>query len=322
MKAGDSVFARCEPLLARVDSADLDCVCDNVALLLAHAGVADVRTPFALDWRFDLIDGSGGLPRLDLPPADLPELLAQRTGFTLEWRHIRTLEEAVAEWRDALGRGEPVLVVGDAFDLPWVPYHGRKHLDHGFVIEGLEDGVAHVVDAYDNVTQWGRAAPLATTVPVDDLAAALEDGSWTLLTRVGAATPVDLGDRLADNAAAILEADANGSYRRFVEAHFELDEPTLDNLTLQTWLLARNRSLHAHWLADQEELGDLPERFETQVVAAWRRAAETAYMALRRVSAGRQPPPAALQAAEAAVAAEPALAAELLPVRSGSEAMI
>ena len=82
MKAGDSVFARCEPLLARVDSADLDCVCDNVALLLAHAGVADVRTPFALDWRFDLIDGSGGLPRLDLPPADLPELLAQRNQLT------------------------------------------------------------------------------------------------------------------------------------------------------------------------------------------------------------------------------------------------
>ena len=37
-------------------------------------------------------------------------------------------------------------------------------------------------------------------------------------------------------------------------------------------------------------------------------------MALRRVSAGRQPPPAAFEATEAAVAAEPALAAELLPV--------
>ena len=316
MKARNGAFADCAALLGRVDSADLDCVCDNVALLLAHAGVADVRTPFALDWRFDLVEGRGGRPRLDLPPASLPELLAERTGFTLEWRPVGALDEAVAEWREALGRGEPVLVVGDAFDLPWVPYHGRKHLDHGFVVEGVEDGVTHVVDAYDNVTQWGRAEPLATTVPVADLAAALEDGSWTLLVRVGDAAPLDVGERLADNAAAIVAAEADGSYRRFVEAHREPDEPTLDNLTLQTWLLARNRSLHARWLADQEELGDLPERFESEVVAAWRRAAETAYMALRRVSAGRQPPPAALHAAEAAVAAEPALAAELLPAVS------
>ena len=316
MKARNGAFADCAALLGRVDSADLDCVCDNVALLLAHAGVADVRTPFALDWRFDLVEGRGGRPRLDLPPASLPELLAERTGFTLEWRPVGALDEAVAEWREALGRGEPVLVVGDAFDLPWVPYHGRKHLDHGFVVEGVEDGVTHVVDAYDNVTQWGRAEPLATTVPVADLAAALEDGSWTLLVRVGDAAPLDLGERLADNAAAIVAAEADGSYRRFVEAHSEPDEPTLDNLTLQTWLLARNRSLHARWLADQEELGDLPERFESEVVAAWRRTAETAYMALRRVSAGRQPPPAALHAAEAAVAAEPALAAELLPAVS------
>lgn len=316
MKARNGAFADCAALLGRVDSADLDCVCDNVALLLAHAGVADVRTPFALDWRFDLVEGRGGRPRLDLPPASLPELLAERTGFTLEWRPVGALDEAVAEWREALGRGEPVLVVGDAFDLPWVPYHGRKHLDHGFVVEGVEDGVTHVVDAYDNVTQWGRAEPLATTVPVADLAAALEDGSWTLLVRVGDAAPLDVGERLADNAAAIVAAEADGSYRRFVEAHSEPDEPTLDNLTLQTWLLARNRSLHARWLADQEELGDLPERFESEVVAAWRRTAETAYMALRRVSAGRQPPPAALHAAEAAVAAEPALAAELLPAVS------
>jgi Butirosin biosynthesis protein H, N-terminal len=305
---------RCAPLLDRVDSADLDCVSDNVALLLAHAGLADVRTPFALDWRFDLRDGADGLPRLDLPPAGLPELLAERTGFTLEWRPVGALPEALAEWREALARGEPVLAVGDAFHLPWVPYHGHKHLDHGFVVEALEDGVAHVVDAYDNATQWGRAEPLATTVPVDDLAEALADGRWTLLTRVGDPAPLDVAERLAENAAAILDAERDGSYRRFVEAHREPDEPTLDNLTLQTWLLARNRALHARWLGDQEGLGELAERFETEVVAAWRRAAETAYMALRRVSAGRQPPPAAFEATEAAVAAEPALAAELLPV--------
>jgi hypothetical protein len=295
-------------------------VCDNVALLLAHAGVADVRAPFALDWRFALVSDSGGLPRLDLPPADMAKLLARRTGFTLDWRRIGALDRAIVTWREALDRGEPVLVVGDAFDLPWVPYHGRRHLAHGFVIEGLElagPPIAHVVDAYDNVTQWGRSTPLTTTLPVDNFAAALKDGSWALLTRVGRANSVDLGDQVADNVAAIVAAEANASYEQFIEAHRELNETALDNLTLQTWLLARNRALHARWLGDHVDrlaelgLADLPERFEDEIVGAWRRAAETAYLALRRVSAGREPPPVALAAAQAAVTAEPAFAAEL-----------
>lgn len=323
MRPANGYFARCSPLLPLVDSADLDCVCDNVALLLAHAGVFDVRTPFALDWRFDLVPGPAGFPRLDLPPADMAELLALRTGFTLRWRPVDALEEAVPDWRDALGRGDPVLVVGDAYHLPWVPYHGQKHMKHGFVIEGLELGaapIAHVVDAYDNVTQWGRAAPLTTTLPLGDLPAALEEGSWAALTRVGSETPIDVDEQLATNATAIGDADADGSYGRFVEAHRELDEAALDNLTLQTWLLARNRALHARWLGDQADrlselgLADLPDRFEREIVDAWRRAAETAYVALRRVSAGRQPPPAAMAAVEAAVAAEPALAAALIPL--------
>lgn len=36
-----------------VDSAYLDCLNDNLAVLLLHVGVADVRTPFACQWYFD-----------------------------------------------------------------------------------------------------------------------------------------------------------------------------------------------------------------------------------------------------------------------------
>src|SRR5205814_134785 len=91
--------------------------------------------------------------------------------------------------------------------------------------------------------------------------ASRSSGGRSALTRVGDPSPLDVGERLAQNAEAILEAERDGSYRRFGEAHREPDEPTLDNLTLQTWLLARNRSLHARWLGDQEGLGDLAERF-------------------------------------------------------------
>jgi hypothetical protein len=54
--------------MGRVDSAYMDCVSDVVALLLAHAGVADVRTPFAYQWAFRVVGGIDGVLEPDLPP--------------------------------------------------------------------------------------------------------------------------------------------------------------------------------------------------------------------------------------------------------------
>ena len=319
--------ARCASLLPRVDSGELDCVSDNLALLLAHAGLADVRTPFAVDWRFDLVRGPAGFPRIDLPPADMERLLGLRTGLAPRWKRLASLEGAVDEWRQELGRGQPVLAVGDAYHLPWVPYRGHQHLDHSFVVEGLVAGEnclrAQVVDAYDNATEWGRATPVATEVDLSDLAAAVERGSWAVLVSVGAPAPFDPAQQLAQNAAAILAADGAGSYREVIETHRAMDLRSLDSLALTTWLVARNRGLHARWLRDQSGwltgagLADLADRFEAEVVACWRRAAESAYIGLRRVRAGRSAPPVALAALETAAAAEPCLAASLARALDG-----
>lgn len=301
------VLASCEQFLPIVDSAHLDCICDAIALLLAQVGIAAVREPFAADWRFELVADERELPRLDLPPTDLADRLARRTGYTLSWQPLRSVDDALPRWHELLAQNRPVILVGDAFYLPWVPYSGHEHMDHGFVLEGLQDGaVARLVDPYENSTEWGRAVPQTVTVPLAALAPAVTGGRWAALTRTGEPEPVDVAVQLAENARAADDADL----RRFVDAHRAVDEPALANLTLSTWLLARNRALHGLWLADVAPaldglgLADLPERFGRDVTPAWRRAAEASYLALRRLRAGRAVPPVALTAAVRATAAE------------------
>ena len=314
--------ASCARFLDRVDSAYLDCISDAIALVLAHAGVDDVRSPFAADWRFDLADRDGPWPRLDLPPADLTERLARRTGHTLSWHRLASLTEALPAWRDLLSAGTPVLVVGDAFGLPWVPYAGHEHMDHGFVLDNLDETehgeiLAQVTDPYDNTTEWGRAQPGTTTVPLGELAPALTGGRWGVLRQTGPPQAIDVAECLRASAGAVLAARDRGDLQRFVDAHRPLDRAALENLTLQTWLLARNRALHGRWLGDVEPalaglgLDDLPDRFDVTVIRAWRRASEASYLALRRLRGGRAVPPACLAAAAEATGAEADLATHI-----------
>lgn len=315
-----SVLASCGQFLPRVDSAYLDCISDAVALVLAQAGVVNVREAFAADWHFELVTGDQGLPRPDLPPADLADRLARRTGFTLRWQALSSVSDALPQWHDLLAQERPVLVVGDAFHLPWVPYAGHEHMDHGFVVEGIgADGVVQLVDPYENTTEWGRAVPLAMSLPAAELAQAVSGGRWAVLERTGEPRPVDVATQLAGNARAV-DADL----RAFVAAHRVLDEPALANLTLSTWLLARNRELHGRWLEDvavalaDVGLADLPDRFDREVTRAWKRAAEASYIAGRRLRSGRAVPPVALTALEQATAAEAELRGHLRSRRPGA----
>jgi hypothetical protein len=289
-------------------------VSDDLALLLAQAGVDDVRAPFAAEWRFCLVEGVGGLPRCALPPDDLAEQLGRRTGLTPLWQSVDgDVAAAVDGWREALCGGRAVVVVGDAYHLPWLPYAGHEHMAHGFVVEGIDsaDGirepVVHVVDPYDNATAYGRAVPQTCKISVGDLATALVAGSWAVLVDVGEPTPVDVGHQVAANAAEIVAAARDGAFTRLVDGHRGLDARAVEHLSLQTWLLSRNRSLHQLWLTDVRSslrplgLDDLPARFDADVVAAWRRATEMAYVASRRVHAGRAAPPSVLAAVEQAL---------------------
>jgi hypothetical protein len=319
---------RCARLLPRIDGGYLDCVSDDLALLLAMHGVSDVRTPFAQDWRFDLSERAGLPVRVDLPPADQDELLARRTGWRPQWRPVTSVADDLLQWRHALGAGDPVLLVADAFCLPWLPYAGHEHMDHGFVLAGLSPGdgagcpadelTAHIVDPYQNVTEWGVARPVITQLPLTELDSALAGGCWAVLVPATAEPPVNPACQLAANATAILAAADHGSYQRFIAGHQEAGADQLQNLTLQTWLLARNRALHASWLAglDPSLLDQsIAERFLAQVSGGWQRAMEMSYIALRRVRSGRRAPGAAIAAVEAVSRAETDLARSLLSRR-------
>jgi hypothetical protein len=297
--------ARCAAFLDRVDSALLDCLSDDLALLLAQAGLEDVRSPFAQDWRFDLVDGVRwpGHPALDLPPADLDDRLTRRTGFRPRWHQQPSLAAAIPLWRDSLAAGRPVVVVADAFHLPWLPYGGHEHMEHGFVVDALDGDTAGIVDPYENVTRWGRAEPVVCRLPARDLAPALQDRvRWATLERTGQPEAQDHARSLVENAQAILGAAGSGAFDRFVAGHESLSCAALESLSLQTWLLARSRTLHGEWLRPvanrlgEPALAGWAERFQMAVVGGWRRAAESAYIALRRVQSGRAAPPGALEA--------------------------
>jgi hypothetical protein len=174
--------------MGRVDSAYLDCVSDVVALLLAHAGVADVRTPFAYQRAFRVVGGIDGVLEPDLPPRARDRSVARFTGLRPKWTDIESTAECLDSWAAELGRGNAVAVTADAFFLPWLPYCGNEHMEHGFVVEGVEGGrepVLHVVDPYENRTRRGHARPTTTKVVLGDLGHALDRGAWAVLEPCG-----------------------------------------------------------------------------------------------------------------------------------------
>jgi hypothetical protein len=298
-----------------VDSAFLDCIADNVAVLLRFFGVADARTPFACQWHFGF-DESDDLPLPAVERVPFEQLVARQTGLALH-----PLEEATdpaATCRAALERDEPVFAVGDSFLIPWLPYFGNRHMDHSFVVDGTSEGgsVLHVADAYSNRTQWGDAVPLRTELPAAELASLLEAsagwrGSHLFVMRdTHDPDPLDPAAVTPENAEAILRAlreeRAFERFRGYYAARAE-NPAAVQRFTLACWLVARSRALHALWLSDQDASVEFDE-----IVTAWRRVAEFAYMMERRVAAGRPAPLAAFELLESTVEPAEAAAAERL----------
>jgi hypothetical protein len=304
-----AVYVRCGHLLPRIASAHLDCVSDTLALLLAARGVADVLSPFGCDWRFELVPAQGRLG-VALPPPDLGDRLAERTGYRPLWTTVG--RQAVEQWHQALSEGAAVSVVADAYHLPWVPYAGHEHMEHGFVVEGLAGSAVYVVDPYDNATEWGRAVPQCLETSLATLEPALRDARWCVLKPTAASDPIDPIATVVGNARAI--AASGEEYQAFAAQYAVPDEAALHHLALQTWLLQRNRALHAQWLATNKTIWvrtTAADRF-APVPQAWQRAAESAYLALRRVRTGRAVPAGAKQSLQHALDTERAAAAGLL----------
>lgn len=293
------------------DSDLLDCLDDNVAALLRQHDVKDSRTPFALQWYFDFAAGGPGatagesrmLPLPILRRRPISEVLKETTGYELATPE--TGDDAVRRCADLLAAGSAVIVQGDAYLMPWLPYYGRQHMNHSFIVEGMGDGLLEVADAYYNQTPWGEAVPTRTVLAADALgplaesARASGEAPFIVLEHRGEPGPIDLPGLLREDAA-LIRRQLGERHRLAAFGSFYADAIAAPGaaaqFTLACWLITRDRGLHGRWLdglagGTGQTVGPaFADAFRERVVQPWQRAMQFSYVLERRVAAGRAAP--------------------------------
>ncbi|MFE9252452.1 acyl carrier protein [Streptomyces sp. NPDC007088] len=276
-----------------IDTAALDCIQVNAAVLADVAHGAGTYLALGARLRFAPRTPPGSrLPTVEQRPADQIGIMGDTLGLVME------TGVTVSDGQELLALlpedGSALYAVGDAFHMPWLPYHRHQHMDHSVLLRAADAGTAvEVVDAYDNETPYGRAEPVVCAFDRAG-AAALFDGSTTLQVTVrpgpAAQHPVaHLTEANAREAALLLEGDAPQAYAAAFQDHDDQHE-ACTALLLETWLLHRSRRLHAAWAADRAPGTPLAETAATQA-ALWEDLAAQAYLAMRRVQRGRPVPP-------------------------------
>ncbi|MER7081848.1 hypothetical protein SAMN02982929_04921 [Saccharopolyspora kobensis] len=252
----------------------LDCVQANLAVLADHHHGAGTHLNLGAALRFRWRAGQLPTvePTLEQHLSDAESLL----GLRLVDRRAVTdgpLTEAVRP-------GEQAYVIADAYELPWVPYFQQRHMEHSFLLTA--DG--EVVDAYANDTQWGPAKP----------------GTWQYPGLRVAGEVLHFAPGAAPSPVASLDG---GEVEEYVSAYES--EPdrvaALDRLTLETWLLARSRKLHA---AFREHRGLPAPTALAEHLGRWDALVEQTYLAYRRVVRGRPEPAAVVERLRAVLVAD------------------
>ncbi|CAM3727487.1 phosphopantetheine-binding protein [Kibdelosporangium persicum] len=259
----------------------LDCLQTTVALVADHAHGPGTHLALGCRWRFPEADANGAA-RIQMPVQDRFAEAMRLLGLRAE--RIEASDGPAV--RDQLAGGQPLYVIADAFLLPWLPYAGHAHMSHSFLIEPFGERFL-VVDAYHNDTQWGPARPGAWTLSptaVDQVIA----GDVTTMDVRPATGPLwlDRSKVLADNATLARAAKpATDAYTERLRER--LAEPgVIDDVVLDIWLLSRERSLHAAWLADHPAARQVSARAE-----AWQRLSTQSYLVARRMRRGGRPNP-------------------------------
>ncbi|MEU9119876.1 hypothetical protein AB0C96_08440 [Streptomyces sp. NPDC048506] len=268
-----------EPLeFGSVHSGLLDCIQVNLAVLADHHYGAGAHLRLGAPLGFRAWEGTGGLPTVDPPLAEQLAVASDLLGLRVVRQRRMAREEMFRTLRTA---GGVRFVVADSFQLPWLPYHRTAHMEHSFLLAAGPDGW-HVTDAYRSETAWGTAAPGHWMLSEEELAG-IESAEVVELAPAGvrpisALPPAQAVDQAA--VAAYLDAyDACPDRARAVE-----------QLTAETWLLARARKLHATYRALFARRADETEA-ERQHLRAWDKVVEQTYLAHRRLSRGRAEPP-------------------------------
>jgi acyl carrier protein len=247
----------------------LDCLQANLAVLADARHGPGTHLRLGARSAFEPVFGAG-LPSV---VATVDDRLAQAH----RWLGLSIVErrdgvpppEAVALLADSV----PRYVVADAFSMPWLPYHGHEHAEHSFLAVAAPGGV-QVTDAYHNVTPWGTARPGTWLLTEREFAAVLHGGENTVLSLHTSALP--------DAEVEVVPADP-AVVHRYVAAYRDHGDRSaaFTAVTLETWLLARERRLRVALTGDPASASRLP---------AWQRLTEQVYLAKRRVETGRAEP--------------------------------
>ncbi|MEV0704762.1 acyl carrier protein [Saccharopolyspora sp. NPDC050389] len=254
----------------------LDCMQANLAVLADrhHGPGTHLNLGAALRFRWRAEQLPTVEPTLEQHLADAETLL----GLRVTDERTVTGEILTA----AVQPGAQAYVIADAYELPWVPYFRQRHMEHSFLLSA--EGT--VVDAYANDTQWGPATP----------------GSWQFpdLRLAGAAQILHFAPEAAPNPVAAVD---DGDFEEYLAAYQSYPNrvSALDRLTLETWLLARSRKLHA---AFRRHRG-LPLRAALdEHLSRWDGLVEQTYLAYRRVARGRPEPTIVVERFREALAAD------------------
>jgi hypothetical protein len=259
----------------------LDCVQTTVSLMADYHYGAGAHLA---------LGAAGGLPAMPGPLSyqvrrSVPDRLA-------EARELLGLR-VTASWSDVTGAHlcslaadhGPLMVVADAYDLPWLPYRGHEHMEHSFLVTTYGRERLLVVDAYHNDTAWGPARPGQWEMPAASLGASLAAGAEAMTVAAVSLPPLDPAAVLASNAHRLAQR-APAEARYLAEAQACLGTPAgVAALVLDIWLIARAWLLHTAWLASQG-LDDAASAVDGRA-RDWQALATHSYIGLRRVRRGQ-----------------------------------
>ncbi|MCK7622624.1 acyl carrier protein [Streptomyces sp. RS10V-4] len=279
--------------LSSVRTGLLDCIQANLAVLADHHHGPGAHLRFGAPLGLRFWPGpDGGPPTVDPPLTEQLATLPPLAGL----RVVRHARLTPAELRAEAAGGGVRYVVADAYRLPWLPYHGRAHMPHSFLLSAGPGGW-QITDAYRNETEWGPATPGHWVLPEEDLPG------------IGTAEVTELApDTLPPPAALPPAADVDPAAVDSYLAAYDAcpDRATaIRRLTVETWLLARTRKLHATYRALYAGRADGPEPGpEADHLRAWDKVVEQTYLAHRRVARGRAEPPGVLDRLRAVLTAD------------------
>lgn len=237
-----------------VDAALLDCFKANLAVSLRFYDVSDVRCALGRYWRFEFREADPSqLPQIE--PSSLQRQIRPATGMEL----VPVESHSVT----ATANETPIYAIGDAFDLPWLPYHQREHMLHAFLIDGYEVKSAfHVVDCFTVATRWGVATPCSASAPVHviercaELAAGRGVNALSKLARTRPPQVEPWQRHVERNARSVLRSvDDGGAIRLFARTYSEhrKDRAARERFSHACWLVARSRAYHIAWLRSISE---------------------------------------------------------------------